>query len=507
MPTLSLSVDDLMARFSVAEKNKQLWESHLQDCYHHFLPQRETFYSYTPGQKKNVDVYDDTGPLAIQRFASRLQATICPPWRRWSRFASGSEVPEEQKDDIQDKLDDLTEVVFTHIHRSNFDTQVFEMFLDLGISTGAIICNEGEGEDLLRFTAVPLSELYIEEGPNGVTETIWRKRKVPVSHLERMYRGYQYSSSAAKAKKNDPKAEICVIEGYVYNPEDKLYWHVAIEEDTKHLGYKDHDEVSAWAVPRWLTVPGEVYGRGPAMTVLPTVKVMNKVREFILRNAALAIAGPYTALDDGVLNPYTLQIAPNLVIPVMSNDSSNPSIRPLERSGDFNVSELVLADMQESVKKAMFNSMRTAAGPVKTATEIALDNKELVEEIGSSFGRLQTEFIERILNRVIYILAKNGVIPKIKVDGKFISLKHTSPLAVAQDMEDLLTLEQGLAYSQAVGPQAMQLGIKIEDIPGWVFKKLGIDQDLIRSEGERAGLMNNMAELMQQGAGMSPEAA
>ncbi len=61
------------------------------------------------------------------------------------------------------------------------------------------------------------------------------------------------------------------------------------------------------AVANDMKVAGEIYGRGPVITALPDIKTLNKVKELVLKNASLAIAGVYTAADDGVLNPNTIR--------------------------------------------------------------------------------------------------------------------------------------------------------------------------------------------------------
>ena len=67
----------------------------------------------------------------------------------------------------------------------------------------------------------------------------------------------------------------------------------------------------------------------------------NKTLELLLKNASLAIAGVYTAADDGVLNPATLKIIPGAIIPVARNGGpQGESLRPLPRAGDFNVSAI-----------------------------------------------------------------------------------------------------------------------------------------------------------------------
>ena len=498
-------MDKVIKRFKAAKGRKDTWVTHLQDCYQYALPQRETFYRYQDGQKKNLHIYDDTAQIAVQRFASRLQSTLVPPWRQWSLFRPGSDIPEDKHDTLIEQMDEVTKIVFDHINHSNFATQSNECFLELSIGTGALICNEGPLDRLLDFQAVPIAEIFPEEGVNGTIETVWREHEVVVGNIEQTWKGAELSDSMQKLKKDKPHDKITLIEGSIHDPELNEYHTVVLSQKEKHVVFTETNETSAWIVPRWSVVAGETLGRGPVMAVLPTIKTCNKVVEFTLRNAQLAIAGTYTGVSDGVMNPYTARLAPGVIIPVGSNASANPSLKALERTGDFNVSELILADMRDDIKTALFNNMRQPDDTVVSATQFAIENKELVDNIGSSFGRLQTEFVERTLKRVVSILAKNGKIPAIAVDGKTVTLKHTSPLAKAQDMEDLMTFNQFTESLMQFGPEAAMLGMNIPEIPEYLAKKLGVDKKLYNSPDKITETMNQAKQMATDNGELAPE--
>jgi len=493
------TIEEIIKRFDAAVARKNPWISHLRECYDMALPQRENFSLYSPGQRKNTEIFDSTAVVGVQKFASRLQATLIPPWRTWSKLVPGSEIDEEEE--AQEFLDESNKVLFDHINHSNFATQAHEALLDLSISTGAMTLEEAEpgGDSLLHFTAVPLSELYPEEGPRGSIETVWRTHSVPARHIDRLWPGAELSHETKKMTLDQPDKKVDLIEGTIYAPKENAYYQCVVERKQKQLVFVRYYEVSPWIVFREMVVPGEVLGRGRVMQVLSDIKTVNKVTEFSLRNAALAISGVYTAQDDGVINPYTLNLDPGSIIPVGSNDHTNPTLRPLERAGDFNVSELMINDLRDGINKVLFAEPYGGMdSPTKTATEMAMRGQELVMDAGSAFSRLQTEFIEKIIRRATYILRKNGKIADFKVDGKEVTIKHTSPLARAQDQEDIMAVQQFMEMAGALGPEVFALGTKLEDMPGYIGQKLGIDQKLLRSEEERQELQQRAAEAMEE---------
>jgi len=494
-------VEQLIQRFDAAKARKMPWISHLRECYEYALPQRENFSMQSKGTKKNTAIFDSTAVIGVQKYASRLQASLVPPWRNWSILAPGSEIPEEEREETQKGLDKATSIIFDHINHSNFATQCHESFLDLAVSTGAMTVKRAtkDGSSVLEFDAVPLAEVFPEEGPSSTIETVWREHSIPARHIQRLWQGAEMSDQLKKKVVEKPDVKVNLIEGTIYEPKSGMYYMCVIEREENHVCFTEEYEVSPWIVFREMVVPGEVLGRGRIMQVLPDIKTANKVTEFSLRNAALAIAGIYTAQDDGVINPYTMQIAPGMVIPVGSNDHTNPTLRPLERAGDFNVGELVLTDLRDRINKALFaDPYGGMDSPTKTATEMSLRSQELLMDAGSAFSRLQSEFIEKIIKAVVSILKDAGKLPDIAVDGKEVTIKHTSPLARAQDQEDLLAMQQFMEMGAAFGPEAFALGAKIEDTVAWIGQKLGIEQKLLRTEQERIEMQKQAAEAMKQ---------
>mgnify|MGYP003303848135 CR=1 FL=1 len=94
---------------------KDQWNPTFEDCYEYCLPQRESFYSETIGRSRNDRIFDETAVVGVQEFASRLQAGIVPNFARWADLVAGSEVPEESQKDVNELLDNVTELSLIHI--------------------------------------------------------------------------------------------------------------------------------------------------------------------------------------------------------------------------------------------------------------------------------------------------------------------------------------------------------------------------------------------------------
>lgn len=488
------------------------WQDILDDAYEYYLPQRNLFNKEDKGQNKMNRIFDSTALEAIQTGASKLQANIAPIWSRWANFEPSSQILklldsgdfDISETDIRENLEEQAEIVFDYINRSNFGTQFFEMALDLLIGTGSLMIDEDEFDEMpIVFNSIPQIGIAFEEGPLGTIETHWRRFKVKARNIERKWDGFEVSQELANTIKDSPDADVEAMEGVVFDPKTKTYWGLVWVKGEEKLSWvADFQDSSAWVTGRYSKTAGEVRGRGPSLQALPDVKSLNKAKEFVLQKAAIDLAGIWTATDDGVMNPYNLQIAPGLVIPVGSNNSQSPTLARLDTSTDLNLAQFEVQELQSAIKKAHFNNLREPTDAVITLGQFLFEARELSESIGSAFGRLQTEVLIPILKRVTWILKRRGLIQPISLGGVEVTIKFTSPLARAQDLQDLNSVQQAVAFTmETAGEEAAQIAYKLEDFGTWVAEKTGMPQELVRNDGEKAEVIQAGANAVNSGLG------
>ena len=504
------SLADLKRREAKAFERQSMWHDQLDDAYEYFLPNRNLFEDSRPGQKKMERIFDSTALEAIQQGASKLQENIAPIWSHWATLEPSIKVKRllETGDfnvsevDIRKNLEDQAEVIFDYINRSNFGTQFYEHALDLLIGTGTLRIDEDDSDEMpIIFTAIPQKGIAFEEGPYGSVETHWRRFKVKARDLERKWIGFEASETIKNKIKNSPESEVDVCEGVVYMPKSRTYYGCLwVKKEDRISWMEDFGKTSPWVTGRYSKVSGEIRGRGPALQALPDVRSLNKAKEFVLQKAAIDLAGMYTATDDGVTNPYNISISPGVVIPVGSNNSSNPSLQRLDTGSNLALAQFEINELQVSIKKALFNDLRDPTGAVRSATEVAIESRELAKRIGSAFGRLQTEVLVPIIKRVAAILTRRGLIQPLQLDGQDIEIKFTSPLARAQDAEDILNVQQAVQFVlQNAGPDQAKIGFKIEDFGTWVAEKSGMPAELVRSKLEKEQIIQAGAQVAQAG--------
>lgn len=489
-----------------AFKKDALWRNTLEDVYEYCLPNRNLFNEESPGQKKMDKIFDSTAIEGIQSGASKLQDNIAPIWKEWAKLEPSAEIERMEgfkalEDKIRERLDKHTEIIFDYINRSNFHTQFYECALDVLIGTGTLAIDEtGKKDNPIVFSTIPQKGIAFEESVNGSVGTHFRKHKIKARNITLTYKGFKPSSAVADIIRKDPESDVNIVQGIIEHFETGTYHGVAwVDGEDMASWYEDYKESNPWSTSRYSKVAGEIRGRGPAIQVLPDIKTLNKIKEFSLQKAAIDLIGIWTATDDGVTNPYNLTLTPGLTMPVGSNNTQNPSLMRLDTSTPLNLVMFEVEDLTNKIKRAFFSDLRDPDSPVRSATEIAIEAREQAKRLGSAFGRLQTELLIPILNRVAWILARNGILEPVKIGGREISVKFTSPLATAQDMEEVLSTQQAIEFTlNTAGPEMVKVCFETQNIGTWGAKKIGVPQELISSEANKQIKLEAGARMAQQ---------
>ena len=492
-------------KYNKAKAFRENWVPLFEECYEYALPQRESFYYEEAGQRRDQKIFDETAVVGVQEFASRLQSGLVPNFARWADLMSGSEVPPEQREKIDNELDDVTNYVFEVLQNSNFSQEVHESFMDLAVGTGVLCVEEGDAINPIVFSAIPLPHVVLDTGPDDRIDHVFRERKkVKFDHLEMMYPNSTFSSKVMSMMGRNQETTVLEVVCRDYSRKnEEAYVHYAICMTTDTVLHKKEMRglgSNPFICFRWSKCAGEVYGRGPLINALAAIKTTNLTIELILENAQMSISGIYQMEDDGVINPDTIQLVPGSIIP---KAMGSQGLQPIQAAGRFDVAQLVLSDMRLNIKRALYNDM--LGNPDKTpatATEVAERMADLSRRVGSAFGRLQAELVQPVLQRVIYILKKQGRIEVPSVNGREVKVRSVSPLAQAQANQDISSVARYLELVGGVfGPEMLQLLIDGEKTAVHLAKKFGVPESLIRDEEQRKQIAAMAQQMAQQQQG------
>lgn len=511
-----LTVEQIMQRHKLAQNRKEDFRSLYEDAMEYALPQRNLYSgdyeTNSGGRKKMTRVFDSTAINSTQRFANRLQSGIFPPQRKWCRLEPGSDIPQERRAEAQIALDLYNDKMFAVLKQSNFDIAMGEFLLDLSVGTAVMLVQPGDSISPINFIPVPQYLVAFEEGANGQVDNVYRRMRLKGEALNQQWPDITIPQDLQVMINDKPTEEIDLVEATVYDYERGDYcYHVIHPKSKSELVYR-RVKTSPWVVSRYMKVAGEIYGRGPVLTALPDIKTLNKTLELLLKNASLAITGVYTAADDGVLNPATVRIVPGAIIPVARNGGSQgDALKPLPRAGDFNVSQIIINDLRANIKRTLLDeSLPPDNMSARSATEVVERMKELAQNLGSAFGRLINETMIPIVSKMLEVMDQGGLIDlPLRVNGLEVKVSPVSPLAMAQNMDEIGNIMQFMQIAQSMGPEG-QMAIKAGAVVDYVADKLGIPAILRNSPQERKQMAEQamqMAQQAQQQQQAAPEGA
>ncbi len=505
-----LSPEEIMKRQDLAQRKKDEFQQLYQDAYEFALPQRQLYGVWeggATGMKKMQRVFDSTAINSTQRFANRLQSVVFPPQRKWCKLEPGLDIPFERKPQAQAILDLYGEKMFAVLRQSNFDIAMGEFLLDLAVGTACMMVQPGDDVAPINFIPVPLFLVSYEEGANGQVDNVYRRMRMKGESIQRQWPDANIPPELQRKIADKPTDDVELLEATIYDHGRGDYCYHVIDKVTKSELVYRRKKYSPWVISRYMKVAGEIYGRGPLMTALPDIKTLNKTIELLLKNASLAVSGVYTAADDGVLNPNTVKIVPGAIIPVARNGGpQGPALQALPRSGDFNVTQLVINDLRQNVKRILLDeSLPPENMSARSATEIVERMKELSQNLGSAFGRLINETMIPLVAKILEVMDERGIIDlPLRVNGLEVKVSPTSPLANAQAMDEVNGALQFAQMVQTMGPEGA-VAIKTGDMIDYLGDKLGVPAALRNDAAERAFLIEQQAA--QQAQAMAAQAA
>ena len=472
----------LLKQFYDLKNRRQNLETTWQECYAFALPQREGCFLGNSALSA-PSLFDGTAPDAVDQLAASMLSELTPPWIKWFDLDVGSNVSKDESSSIAHTLEKISDILAENLDKSSFGVEMHQCFLDLvTVGTACLLFEENAlgAKTAFKFTAIPVNEIYVDEGPSGRLDTLFRVSQMDIDTIVS-----RFSMPIVKTSEQDKYRVLeCVIPrlkgGYDYtvflmdNP-DNLFG-----KDEYPILKQGYFETSPFLVFRWQKTAGEIYGRSPVMKALPDIKTANKVVELILKNATIAVTGIWQAEDDGVLNPSNIRLTPGAIIP---KAVGSKGLSPLQTAGDFDVSELVLSDLRNRIRHALLvDKLGQVENPKMTATEVLERSAEMVRILGATYGRLQSELLHPLVERGLAILRRRGLIPEIFLDGRLMRVHYQSPIARMQKQQEAQNALTWLSSVQQMGQTATDL-IDLEALVRWLAGHLNVPMELLKKRG------------------------
>ena len=261
-------------------------------------------------------------------------------------------------------------------------------------------------------------------------------------------------------------------------------------------------EEMPYVAPRWAKVSGEIYGRGPGISSLPDVKMLQQMAKTVIKAAQKIVDPPLLVPDDGALNPVR-------TVPGGLNfrRSGSDPITPLQTGGNIPIGMEMMNEVRMRIRQAFYiDQLQLQQGPQMTATEVLQRQEEKLRMMGPVLGRLQSEMLGPMVERVFNILNRGGKFPPAPevLDGAEYDVEYVSPLARAQRQSEanglLRVFEIGSPIIQ-MQPDSAQI-INGEDTIRYLGDLFGVPNSLFKSPEEMAQIKQQQQEMMQLQQGL-----
>lgn len=455
-------------------------------------------------------IFDSTASDAVSLLAASMMSGITPSASQWFQFRLSGFDYNDLPYDIRVWLDNANKQIFSMIHNSsNYNAEVLEAMEDMATvgMFGLFISKQERGNYVFEHWA--LDSLYVVENPKTkMIDTVYRIYTLTAEQAVNEFGEDKLPNSIVEAYKNNKnttkKYEFihCIkprkVKGKIAKemPIASIY----VEKQSKMIVRESGFNEMPVVIPRWSKIPMTSYAVGPTDKALPDIKTLNKVVSMMLSNAEMAIAGTFIAKNDGYLNPNTIQIGPRKI--VFAADVSN--IKPLTSGGDFRIAFEEIKRLQLQIKSVMMaDELEPIQKNYASATEVSTRAQLIRQILGPIFARMQSEFLEPLLNRCFQLALRDGSlgpIPPALAQGNVeIIPEYISPMARAQRMEDVSAMdrfEQSLAASSQLNPGILD----VYDLESAARKKatlLGVPADLVRSKEQLLKIRNDQAKAQQ----------
>ena len=170
----------LLSRYDKLESQRQNWETHWQEVADYMQPRKaDVTKTRARGDKRNELIFDSPPIQAVELLAASLHGMLTSSANRWFSLRY-KEAKLNESDEAREWLEDSIDKMYLGFARSNFQQEIFENYHDLiAFGTSCLMVEEDE-DDIIRFSARHIKEIYVEENKKGLIDNVYRKFKLTV---------------------------------------------------------------------------------------------------------------------------------------------------------------------------------------------------------------------------------------------------------------------------------------------------------------------------------------
>lgn len=443
-----------------------------------------------PGEQKTEGIFDPTAIMESQNMASGLAHNLVPPGNKFFALkASNRELREVES--VKRYLGTVTEMVHDELFSSNFMLQLTETLRSLVVfGTGNLY---SEFKTKLNFKDYAIGTYQILENADGTVDTVILRFKLTAKQASEEFEnpGRLVEEAMKLDETQTTKFEFIhivrprkkrniTLSDNLNMPFESLFVSVKEVLVVEEGGFEEFP----YHVPRWLKSSTEKEGRGQGTEILPQVRVLNRMMGDFIECGNKWNNPPREVLESFEGDVDVTPGANNWVTEMGSIRGIDDSIK-----GNFPITKDILEMQRQIVKDAFFSAafapLTDLSGDRRTTLEIRQRVQEAFKKIGSPIGRIQSELFTPLINRVVFLLLRNGRIeqPPPELHGQEFKVEYIGPLSLALKSSEVEASQQWIAIVgeiEAISPGATD-NVDFDDAIRRMARSFGVNEEDIAS--------------------------
>jgi head-to-tail connecting protein len=424
--------------------------------------------SQTPGIQHTEEMIDSTAALALTRFAAAMESMLTPSSSTWHTIVPSNLLLMKDRD-TRIWCEEVTRLLFKlrYAATANFASQKHEDYMMLGaFGTGNLFIDALDDPYTkgLRYRAVHLGQCYFKENHQGIIDTNYRKFELTARQAVQQFGASSLPESivkdAASPRGNSkpywfihkvaPRADYDQgrkdLKGMAY---ESCYVSITGKVTVRENGY----HTFPYAISRYVTGPGELYGRSPAMMALPTIKSLNEMKKTLLKQGHRTVDPVLLAYDDGVVDSFSLR--PGAINPGGVNQDGKPLVHALP-TGNLAVGDKIMEQEKLVINDFFLVTLFQILvdTPQMTATEVIERAREKGALLSPTMGRQQSESLGPMITRELDVLRELRLLPPmppalLEAQGE-VDFQYVSPLSRMARSEEAAGFMRTVEYAKEI---------------------------------------------------------
>jgi len=497
--------DEIFSRFQRLQKDRSVWESHWEEIAERVLPRSAEFVGERqPGDKRTTKLYDATAALALERFAAAVESLLTPRGARWHTLRTTNPALNED-DEVKQYFDIVERTLFGYRNspKANFASQVHEGYISLGaFGTAGTFVDQGAHRGTM-YRAIHLADLFIANNEHGVVDTVFRRFEVTARQALRMFVDGDLTDELRKCAMDRPDERVKLL--HVVMPrtdrdptrpdrKNKAWFSGYFEAKTKQLIEEGGFGTNPYVVSRYNVGPREIFGRSPAMTLLPDIKMLNEMSKTVIRAGQKVVDPPLLVADEGVMFPINTN--PGSATFARLDGRNQAPIQPLHTGARVDIGFEMMEQRRKIINEGFLVNLFQilVESPQMTATEVLQRAQEKGALLAPTIGRQQTEFLGPMIERELDVLDEQGLLPPLpevmmEAGGEY-EVEYVSPLSRAMKAEEGVGILRTLEMVQpiaAVDPTVMD-NFDNDEITRTLADTNGVPQRILKSKEQIDGV-------------------